>query len=435
MAAEDLLAMHGGFQGHVGEEGLGHRGQQRHQFVGALGGCLVLAVLGGIELHGDVAGEGATALVQRFHGQQHATHVRVHDDRVGGLVLGHRTGRCAALDTLAGVLDGALVAALAQGQALDANAQALVVHHGEHGVEALVHFANQIADGAVEVHHAGGRSLDAHLVFDGAAAQRIFLTEGAVGIDHDLGYDEQRDTFRASRRVGQLGQHQVDDVLGQVVLATGDEDLGAADLVAAIGLGFGLGADDAQVGAGVRLGQAHGTGPDAGVHVRQVLRLQLFAGVVEDRQAGAGGQHRVQAEGQVGRVDHLLDLGADHLGHAHAAELRRTTNTDPATLGVGLVGLGEAGRGFHRAVVPGAAFFVTAAVQRGDAARRDFASFFQDGTGGLGIDHLGQGRQLGPELGDFEYFIEHEAHVAQGGFVIGHDTSSKTDLREWTEFT
>jgi hypothetical protein len=88
--------------------------------------------------------------------------------------------------------------------------------------------------------------------------------------------------------IRQLGQHQVDDVLGQVVLAAGDEDLGAADLVAAIGLGLGLGADDAQVGAGMRLGQAHGTGPDAGVHVRQVGGLQAsLAWALIDRQAPA----------------------------------------------------------------------------------------------------------------------------------------------------
>ena len=250
-------------------------------------------------------------------------------------------GRRTALQTVAGVFDGVLVGALTQGQALDADAQTLVVHHGEHRRQALVRRIDDPAGGAVEVHHAGGRGLDAHLVFDGTAGQRVAFAQGAVGIDHELGHQEQRDAFRACRCIRQSGQYQVDDVLGQVVLAAGDENLGAADLVAAIGLGFGLGADDAQVGAGMRFGQAHGAAPDAGVHVRQVLRFQLFAGVGIDRQAGAGGQHRVEAERQVGRVDHFLDLGGDHLGHAHAAELRVTTDTDPAAFGKGLVGLGE----------------------------------------------------------------------------------------------
>ena len=42
------------------------------------------------------------------------------------------------------------------------------------------------------------------------------------------------------RGVGQAGQYDVDDVLGHVVLASGDEDLGTGDLVAAIGLRLGL---------------------------------------------------------------------------------------------------------------------------------------------------------------------------------------------------
>ena len=55
--------------------------------------------------------------------------------------------------------------------------------------------------------------------------------------------------------VGQAGQDDMDDVVGHVVLAGGDEDLGAGDLVAAVGLRLGLGAQHAQVGAAVRLGQ------------------------------------------------------------------------------------------------------------------------------------------------------------------------------------
>src|SRR5690606_12150951 len=127
----------------------------------------------------------------------------------------------------------------------------------------------------------------------------------------------------------------------------------------------------------------HGTGPDAGVHVRQVLFLQLFAGVGVDRQAGAGGEHRVEAEGQVGGVDHFLDLGADHLGHAHAAVGRVAADADPAAFGVGLVGFGEAGRGGDRTVLPLAAFLVAAAVQRGDGAGVQLARFFEDGRGGV----------------------------------------------------
>jgi hypothetical protein len=53
--------------------------------------------------------------------------------------------------------------------------------------------------------------------------------QAAVGVGQELRHEEQRDALDALRRVGQLGQHQVDDVLGEVVLAGGDEDLGAGD--------------------------------------------------------------------------------------------------------------------------------------------------------------------------------------------------------------
>ncbi|MCY1524489.1 hypothetical protein D9M68_594240 [compost metagenome] len=267
-------------------------------------------------------------------------------------------------------------------------------------------------------------------MFDGATGDGVLLAQGAVGIDHHLGHQEQGNAFRAGRGVGELGQHQVDDVLGQVVLAAGDEDLGAGDLVAAVGLGFGLGADDAEVGAGMGFGEAHGAGPDTRVHVRQVLFLQLFAGVGVERQAGAGGQHGVQAEGEVGRVDHFFHLRGDHLGHAHAAVDGVATHADPAAFGEGLVGFGETGRGAHGTVLPLAAFFVAAAVQRGDDATGDLAGFFEDGGGGIDVDHFGQGRQLRPELGNLEDFVEDEAHIAQGRFVVSHVQTSQT-LYRW----
>src|SRR5690606_24037296 len=112
---------------------------------------------------------------------------------------------------------------------------------------------DQPAFGAVEVHHAGGRALDAHLVLDRATAHRVAFADAAVAADLELRGEEQRDALGPGRRVGQLGQHQVQDVVGEVVLAGGDEDLGAGDRVAAVVAGLGAGAQQAEVGAAVRL--------------------------------------------------------------------------------------------------------------------------------------------------------------------------------------
>lgn len=162
----------------------------------------------------------------------------------------------------------------------------------------------------------------------------------------------------------------------------------------------------------------------AGIHVRKVFFLQGLAGVGVDRQAGAGRQHRVQAEGQAGRVDHFLDLGRDGLGHTHTAEQRVAAHAHPAAFGVGVVGFNETGWGPHRAVVPVAALFVGGAAERRNGPGGDLAGFFQHGHGRVGIDNLGQPGQLRPLLGHVEDFIQYEAHVAQRRFIVSHDNLS-----------
>ncbi|MNZ62350.1 hypothetical protein D3C78_804670 [compost metagenome] len=139
-----------------------------------------------------------------------------------------------------------------------------------------------------------------------------------------------------------------------------------------------------------------------------------------DRQASTSSQHRVQAEGQAGGIDHFLDLGRDHLGHAHAAVGWVATDANPAAFGVGLVGVDKTGRSAHGAVIPVATFFIAAAAQRRDALAGDLAGFFQHRQGGVFVHRFGKAGQLRPELGDFEDFIEDEAHIAQGRFIVSH---------------
>ena len=78
-------------------------------------------------------------------------------------------------------------------------------------------------------------------------------------------------------RVGQARQHEMQDVLGEVVLAGGDEDLGAGDRVAAVGLRLGLGAQQAEIGAAC--GSVRHIVPDPGAvdELGQIALLQLVA--------------------------------------------------------------------------------------------------------------------------------------------------------------
>ncbi|MNF82076.1 hypothetical protein D3C84_643740 [compost metagenome] len=257
-------------------------------------------------------------------------------------------------------------------------------------------------------------------MFDGAAADRVARAERAVGLDQELGHQEQRDAARAGRRVGQAGQHQVDDVGGEVLLAAGDEDLAAADRVAAVTLRFGAGAQQAEVAAGLGFGQTHGAGPLAAVQARQVGLLEFLAGVGVDGQAAAGGQRGVQAEAGVGGVEHFLELHGEHLGHAQAAVDRVAGQADPAAFDIGGVGGAEAGRGADLAVVEARAFLVAAAVERGEQLAGDLGGFLEDGVGGVGIDRVGQRRQARPQVRGLEDFMEDEAHVAQGSIEGGH---------------
>ena len=210
----------------------------------------------------------------------------------------------AALAALLGVGEGALRRPLGHRHALRADRQPRRVHHDEHDVEAAVLLADEVADGALallaELHHAGGAGVDAELVLDAGADHVVARAQRAVLVDEMLGHQEQRDAARAGRRVGQAGEHEMDDVVGHLVVAVGDEDLGADDAVAAVGLLH-----------GPRLEQRRGRSPRAarsGSWCRSIRptpssagrALELLAALRLDRVDGAEGEQRAQAEGQVG---------------------------------------------------------------------------------------------------------------------------------------
>ena len=174
--------------------------------------------------------------------------------------------------------------------------------------------------------------MDAHLLLDLAAGERVALAEPAVGLRQELRHDEERDALDPCRGAGDARQHQVDDVLGQVVLAGGDEDLLPGDAVAAVALRLGAGAQQPEVGAAVRLGQVHRARPRAGDELRQVRRLLLRRAVRVDGVVGAVRQAPVHVERHVGGGVHLADGGVQHVRHALAAEVGVEVEPDPAAL-------------------------------------------------------------------------------------------------------
>ena len=288
-----LKADAGQLASQIGGPGLGERRQQRGPFRGLL--ALVVGPVGGaVDGFGVAVGESAHRAGGGPHVQQHPPNVGMVDyrRRLGG----GRSGR-AALAALVGVGEGLLVGPLGDGHPLQADAQAGVVHHREHGPHPAVLLADEEPHRAVVVavgHHAGGTGMDPQLVLDRHAAHVVAGAGRPVGGRQVLGHQEAADPPGPRRCVGRAGQHQVNDVVGEVVLAVGDEDLGSVQPVRAVGLGHGPGGDRPEVGPGLGLGEVHGAGPVTGDHPRQVEGLLLVGSVRAQHVDGALGEQRAQ---------------------------------------------------------------------------------------------------------------------------------------------
>ena len=161
-----------------------------------------------------------------------------------------------------------------------------------------------------EVQCAGGVAVDAHLAFDVAALHVVRFTQFALLIDADLGNDENGNALGAGGIAFDPGQDRVNDVLGQVMVAGGNEAFGTGDGVSAVGVLFGCGLEDTHVGTRARLGQAHGAGPYAGVHL---LQNDIAQGVLEEifhQTRCAVGQTGIHEKGLVGAARNILATAA-----------------------------------------------------------------------------------------------------------------------------
>ena len=416
-AAVDLDAGVGDLDSGVRAPCLDHGGQQVDQGLTLAAHLFVLVALGHVQACGDEIRQGADGLGLRPHGEQHAAHVRVVDDGDGVRVA---AAQRPALDAFQGECAGLLVGPLGDGHALQADAQAGGVHHGEHAFDAAVLLAHQVADGAVAVavgHDGGGAGVDAQLVLDGDAAHVVALAQGPVRAGEELRDDEKRYALDPGRRAFDAGQHHVDDVAGQVVLAVGDEDLLSADAVV-IAVGDRLGAHLRQVGAGLRFGKRHGAAPLAGDHLGQEERFVFRRSVGGDQLHRARGEHGTNAEGHVGRLPDLGNGGGHQPGQPLAAVFGIEGHAVPPAVDETGVGVGEAVGGAHDSVLEHAALPVTGLVEGGQHFAAELRRLLQDGVHQIGrrVGAAGQGGD-GIEPGQL---VDDEAHVGQRCGIRGH---------------
>ena len=238
--------------------------------------------------------------------------------------------------------------------------------------------------------------MNAELVLDRMRAHVVALSERAVGIEQEFRHQEERDALGSGRRIGKPRQHQVNDVVGEIVLAVGDEDLLAGDAVAAVGGALGAGAQRADVGARLRLGELHRAHPFARDELGQIGALELV-GAVRDQRVDAGhGQQRAEAEGHGGRVPHLDAGGIERVRQLLAAPLRGCGEPVPAGLRPGAIGLLPARRRGDGAVLERRAVAVADRVERGENVGGELAGLLEHRldhvVGEVAVEALGQRR-------------------------------------------
>ena len=301
----------------------------------------------------------------------------MHDDGVGA-VAGLADG--AALLAFLRVGQCLLIGPIGNADAFEADTQPRLIHHREHALHAAIFFADQVTDRAAIIahrHDAGGGGVNAELVLDATGKDIIACAKRAIGIDQEFRDQKQRYAFRPRRRVRQSCQHKMHDIVGHIVLAIGDEDLGPADAVGAVRSALRACAQQADVGTGLRLGQVHGAGPLAGDQFGEVDILELVTAVRIERLDRAQREQRAQPERHVRCAP---DLGAGRIdGHrqALAAECLGPRDRVPSGIRPALVGIGPARCSGHLAVGKFDAVLVADPVQRSEHVGCEPAGFFQ----------------------------------------------------------
>ncbi|MEY9770322.1 hypothetical protein ABIA14_002599 [Sinorhizobium fredii] len=253
--------------------------------------------------------------------------------------------------------------------------------------------------------------MNAELVLERMAEEIVAGAERTVRIDEELRHEKERDALRAGWRIRQARQNKVDDVVGEVVLAPGDEDLLAEDAVGAVGAALGTGLEHAQIGAGMRLGQVHRPHPLAGDHLRQEGRLQGIGAMLLDRLDRAHRQRRTQREGHGAAVPHLHGGDMQHVRQVLAAEGFRRRQSVPAALNPAMVEVAPALRCLDRAIDEPRALPVADLAERRHLFGRKTTGFRQDRIDEI-LAEFAEGARV--------HGLGHAGHVLQGECDLVH---------------
>ncbi len=258
--------------------------------------------------------------------------------------------------------------------------------------------------------------MNAQLVLDRHAANIVTLAETAVLADQHLGHDEQRNPSRALRRAVDACQHQVNDVRGEIVIAVSDEDLLPANPEMIV-LRRRASADGGKIGAGLRFGEVHGSGPFAADHFRQVAAFLSWRAAAIDGFNRTLRQHRTQFECEIGRCPEFFHHRPEHRGRALTAIFLGSAQLRPSAVDELRIGRLELLRHRHALGGPARTHGISKAV---DGRQHFFGKppgLFEHGIGE--IDRIvGELSKPGKTL-IADQLVEHEAKFSQGRVVHG----------------
>ena len=153
-------------------------------------------------------------------------------------------------------------------------------------------------------------------------------------------------------------------IVGEIVLAPGDEDLAAGDAPIAVATRDRVTLQSTDIASRLRLREVHRRSPLAADHLREIGSLQLLRTVLFQRIDGSEPQHWTQRESQVCGVEILHHRGCQAVRKPLAAPLDRCGKTHPAALDEPGVCFAESSRRGHIAVVPARFLAVADLVKR-----------------------------------------------------------------------
>src|SRR5580658_8699769 len=384
--------------------------------------------------------EGARDEGARRH--QQPPDIRVDDDRIGGPVGVLGAGERPAGEPFPGIGAAVLIGDLADRDALRADAHAGEIHHRKHAghsgrarrlgpVRAALAALQTIGHGVVEIQHTGRIAFDPHLLLDAAGGDAVAMGHApSLGIDQEFRHQEEiyrrQIVVQLAFVVRDLGDHRVHDVVGHVVIAAGNEDLRSGDPIAAVGLEYRLGLHQLEVGAAMRLGQAHGAGPFARHHARDDMLAHPGLAGLPDRLSRRRGQSSVHIEGLIGRRRHLGEGQAHHERQIGAARRLRRAQPVPSRFAELPERFLEALGCPHDTVFQHASFFITALIYRLEHFLEEFSTPFEHGSGHVRCQ-VGKARQIGA-LFDPEQIVEHEQEIFHGCLIAWHWNPRRAQL-------